>query len=322
MGSHRSFGTSRSGPLRPTGIWAARISLQRARPRISLAPLQPGSAGYLDQTGKDIWEKVRFPDSRGSRNTQFTLILGMRYLNRAPPIVPTRRISRARNSGMSWGLSSAVALFSRSTARTFRCSACNLLSRPSTRGEKSSGRRAVARRTPSPVAVNVRIQGRFVNARISEIALESGCPKPATPLADQESVCIRASTRAEERTFSYRCRSANSRLRRRFFLLLCALEGMESPNTAARLMNSCHAEERAGFVLCQTTNAVFFTGLPPKLFSLRHGIINQGQYSALVATAIANAFYLARHLAARERAGSSVATGGATAPSQVVTQAD
>ena len=96
---------------------------------------------------------------------------------------------------------------------------------------------------------------------------------------------------------------------------------MESPNTAARLMNSCHAEERAGFVLCQTTNAVFFTGLPPKLFSLRHGIINQGRYSALVATAIANAFYLARHLAP-ERAGSSVVTGGETAPSQVVTQAD
>ena len=102
---------------------------------------------------------------------------------------------------------------------------------------KSSARRAVARRTPSPVAVNVRIQGRFVNARISEIALSRVARNQRPPsLIRKASAYARRRALKNERTFSYRCRSADSRLRRRFFLLLCALEGMESPNTAARLM--------------------------------------------------------------------------------------
>ena len=170
MGSHRSFGTSRSGPLRPTGISAARNMLQRARPRISLAPLQPAAQGILIRRGRIFGRRCAFRTAAGVEIPDFTLILGMRYLNRAPPIVPTRRISRARNSGMSWGLSSAVALFSRSTARTFGGLHATSF-RAHRREEESSARRAVARRTPSPVAVNVRIQGRFVNARISEIAL-------------------------------------------------------------------------------------------------------------------------------------------------------
>ena len=74
--------------------------------------------------------------------------------------------------------------------------------------------------------------------------------------------------------------------------------------------------------MCQTTNAVFFTGLPPKLFGLSHGIINQGQYSALVATAIANAFYLPRHLLPKREQEAPSQQAGTIAPPQVATQVD
>jgi hypothetical protein len=118
-------------------------------------------------------------------------------------------------------------------------------------------------------------------------------PETSDPLADQESVRIHTSTRAEERAdvlvSSPKCRLT---LAAASFFAMVRARGDGVPQYRREADDSCHAEERAGFVLCQTTNAVFFAGLPPKLFGLSHGIINQGQYSALAATAIANASYL------------------------------
>ena len=64
MGSHRSFGQA------DRARYARRVFRQpgiccNGPAQNILGASAAGSAGYLDQTGKDIWEKVRFPDSRG-----------------------------------------------------------------------------------------------------------------------------------------------------------------------------------------------------------------------------------------------------------------
>jgi hypothetical protein len=46
---------------------------------------------------------------------------------------------------------------------------------------------------------------------------------------------------------------------------MCAVKGMESPKTAARLMTPATQKTRAGFVMC-ATNAVLFIALTPCLF--------------------------------------------------------
>ena len=54
------------GPATPDGYFGSPEYAATGPPQNILGASAAGSAGYLDQTGKDIWEKVRFPDSRGS----------------------------------------------------------------------------------------------------------------------------------------------------------------------------------------------------------------------------------------------------------------
>jgi glutathione-regulated potassium-efflux system ancillary protein KefC len=81
--------------------------------------------------------------------------------------------------------------------------------------------------------------------------------------------------------------------------------------------------------LLMSTGLTF--GTISSLFGLSHGIINRGQYSALVATVIAsavvptviaNAFYLPRHLLPKREQEAPSQQAGTIAPPQVATQVD
>jgi len=81
--------------------------------------------------------------------------------------------------------------------------------------------------------------------------------------------------------------------------------------------------------LLMSTGLTF--GTISSLFGLSHGIINRGQYSALVATVIAsavvptviaNAFYLPRHLLPKRAQETTSHQAGAITPPQVATQVD
>jgi hypothetical protein len=81
--------------------------------------------------------------------------------------------------------------------------------------------------------------------------------------------------------------------------------------------------------LLMSTGLTF--GTISSLFGLSHGIIDQGQYSALVAaviasavipTVIANAFYLPRHLLPEAVSEKSVEHGGVTPVRQLASKAE
>jgi hypothetical protein len=144
-----------------------------------------------------------------------------------------------------------------------RWSACNLLPRPSTRGgviSPEGGCKA------NSIACGCECQNSGALCQCPDVrnCAESGCPKPATPsLIRKASAYTRRRALKNERTFSYRCPSADSRLRRRLFLLWCALEGMESPTTAARLMTPAMQKSGRG-LSCVKRRMRFFCRPPAK----------------------------------------------------------
>jgi hypothetical protein len=190
-----------------------------------------------------------------------------------------------------------------------RWSACNLLPRPSTRGgviSPEGGCKA------NSIACGCECQNSRALCQCPDVrnCAESGCPKPATPsLIRKASAYTRRRALKNERTFSYRRRSADSRLRRRLFLLWCALEGMESPNTAARLMTPAMQKSGRG-LSCVKRRMRFFsqasrqncsasaTGSSTRV-SIRRWPRRPSRTPPICPSPVA-----------QERAGSSVATGG------------
>lgn len=133
-----------------------------------------------------------------------------------------------------------------------RWSACNLLSRPSTRGgviSPEGGCKA------NSIACGCECQNSGALCQCPDVrnCAESGCPKPATPPADQESVCIHTSTRAEERADILvslpKCRLT---LAAAVFFAIVRARGDGVPQNRREADDSCHAEDAGG--VCHVRN--------------------------------------------------------------------